>query len=94
MEGSKGLSTASSPEKSKQQRDSIEEVEREVKNGEYADDAVERNQQGSIWCWNVNGLRAAIRNGSLMNFLRDFQPDVLCLNETKVDAAALEKEKI
>ncbi len=35
-----------------------------------------------IISWNVNGIRAAIRNG-LLTFAQDADPDILCLQETK-----------
>ena len=34
--------------------------------------------------WNVNGIRAAIRKGFL-NFIEKYDPDILCLQETKVE---------
>ncbi len=36
-----------------------------------------------IYSWNVNGLRAVIRKGSLKDFISNEQPDILCLQETK-----------
>jgi exodeoxyribonuclease-3 len=33
--------------------------------------------------WNVNGLRAVLRKGTFEPFVRKFQPDILCLQETK-----------
>ena len=36
-----------------------------------------------IFSWNVNGLRAVLRKGSLQNFIAKEQPDILCLQETK-----------
>lgn len=36
-----------------------------------------------IYSWNVNGLRAVIRKGSLEEFIKNEQPDILCLQETK-----------
>ena len=35
-----------------------------------------------IISWNVNGIRAAVKKG-LYDKIRDMQPDVLCLQETK-----------
>lgn len=35
-----------------------------------------------ILCWNVNGLRAVHKKGSLESLLRD-RPDILCVQETK-----------
>lgn len=36
-----------------------------------------------LMSWNVNGLRAVIRKGSFIEFVRQYKPDVLCLQETK-----------
>lgn len=36
-----------------------------------------------IFSWNVNGLRAVIRKGALQKFIKEYQPDILCLQETK-----------
>ncbi len=36
-----------------------------------------------IFSWNVNGLRAAIRNNGFNKFLKEYDPDILCLQETK-----------
>ena len=36
-----------------------------------------------IFSWNVNGLRAVIRKGQFQAFIDKYQPDVLCLQETK-----------
>ena len=36
-----------------------------------------------IFSWNVNGLRAVIRKGALQRFIEEYQPDILCLQETK-----------
>jgi len=46
-----------------------------------------------IISWNVNGIRACIRNGFL-DFLNEYQPDVLGLQEIKISKEVLEKEKI
>ncbi len=37
----------------------------------------------TIVSWNVNGIRAAVRNG-FMDWLRASEPDVVCLQETRV----------
>jgi len=42
-----------------------------------------KNRHTSIISWNVNGLRAVIRKGSLDAFLKKHDPDILCLQETK-----------
>ena len=36
-----------------------------------------------ICSWNVNGLRAVIRKGALQDFIDKYDPDILCLQETK-----------
>lgn len=36
-----------------------------------------------IFSWNVNGLRAVINKGALQEFVKEHQPDILCLQETK-----------
>jgi exodeoxyribonuclease-3 len=41
-----------------------------------------------IYSWNVNGVRAAMRNG-LGAWLSEARPDILCLQETRLDAAAV-----
>ena len=37
----------------------------------------------TIFSWNVNGLRAVIKKGALQEFISRFDPDILCLQETK-----------
>lgn len=36
-----------------------------------------------IFSWNVNGIRAVLRKGALQDFIAEYQPDILCLQETK-----------
>lgn len=38
-----------------------------------------------IFSWNVNGIRAVARKGELQPFLDKFDPDILCLQETKAN---------
>lgn len=45
----------------------------------------------TLLSWNVNGLRAVVRKGFLA-WLREAAPDVLCLQETRVDEAHLPQE--
>ncbi|MDE2071535.1 MAG: exodeoxyribonuclease III [Patescibacteria group bacterium] len=35
--------------------------------------------------WNVNGLRAVLKKGTFQSFIKDYKPDVLCLQETKAE---------
>ncbi len=36
-----------------------------------------------LYSWNVNGIRAVINKDKLLPFIRNEQPDILCLQETK-----------
>lgn len=44
----------------------------------------------TIISWNVNGLRAVIRKSLFLEFLKKYNPDVLCLQETKADRTQVE----
>ncbi len=47
-----------------------------------------------IISWNTNGLRATIKNGHLTPLFSKYKADILCLQETKVEAEQLpEKDK-
>ena len=37
----------------------------------------------NIYSWNVNGLRAVIKKGAFLSFMKDKNPDILCIQETK-----------
>lgn len=37
----------------------------------------------TLYSWNVNGIRAVIRKDSLTDFIKKYQPEVLCVQETK-----------
>lgn len=43
-----------------------------------------------IASWNVNGIRAVWNKGELQNFITAYQPDVLCLQETKAERGQAE----
>jgi UDP-galactopyranose mutase len=47
-----------------------------------------------IYSWNVNGIRAVIGRKQLQTFIEKYSPDVLCINETKIDEAALAKQNV
>ena len=81
-----------SPSKQKLSRDKIQNVEEETKQLNSVEQPKVRD--GKVWCWNVNGVRACLKDGSLVNFLNEVKPDVLCFNETKIDEIALEREGI
>jgi len=36
-----------------------------------------------LFSWNVNGLRAVLSKGAFQSFIEKYQPDILCLQETK-----------
>lgn len=36
-----------------------------------------------LFSWNVNGIRAVLNKGALQQFVKDYDPDILCLQETK-----------
>jgi exodeoxyribonuclease III len=43
-----------------------------------------------IYSWNVNGIRAVLKKGDLERFLKEHDPDILCLQETKADQSQVE----
>ncbi len=43
-----------------------------------------------LFSWNVNGIRAVLRKGELQKFLAEYQPDILCLQETKAEQGQAE----
>jgi len=45
-----------------------------------------------ISCWNINGLRATLSKAHLQDYMKERAPDILCLNETKIDKESLDRE--
>lgn len=43
-----------------------------------------------VYSWNVNGIRAVNRKGLFLPFINKFQPDILCLQETKAEQGQVE----
>jgi len=43
-----------------------------------------------IISWNVNGIRAVIKKGLFVPFIEKYQPDILCLQETKANREQVE----
>lgn len=43
-----------------------------------------------IYSWNVNGIRAVIKKGTFQQFVGEYQPDILCLQETKAQQGQAE----
>ena len=44
--------------------------------------------------WNINGIRAILKKGNLLNYISQSNPDVLCLNEIRIDQTLLESSGI
>lgn len=38
-----------------------------------------------IFSWNVNGIRAVIKKGEFNKFIKTYNPDILCIQETKAE---------
>ncbi|PIT94909.1 exodeoxyribonuclease III [Candidatus Falkowbacteria bacterium CG10_big_fil_rev_8_21_14_0_10_39_9] len=47
-----------------------------------------------IISWNINGLRAIMKKGALVDFLTETKPDIVCLQEIKISVAKLVQENI
>lgn len=43
-----------------------------------------------LFSWNVNGIRAVIKKGDFATFIEKYQPDILCLQETKAEQGQAE----
>jgi exodeoxyribonuclease-3 len=43
-----------------------------------------------LYSWNVNGIRAVLTKGTFQTFIKDHDPDVLCLQETKAKPEQVE----
>lgn len=43
-----------------------------------------------LFSWNVNGIRAVVRKGELQTFMKKYNPDILCLQETKAEQGQAE----
>lgn len=43
-----------------------------------------------LYSWNVNGIRAVINKGAIQTFLKNEDPDILCLQETKAEKKQVE----
>ncbi len=41
------------------------------------------NRDMKMFSWNVNGLRAVLKKGAFQEFLAKYDPDIICLQETK-----------
>jgi exodeoxyribonuclease-3 len=45
-----------------------------------------------IYSWNVNGIRATVKNGTFQAFMAAHKPDIVCLQETKAERGQVEIE--
>jgi hypothetical protein len=54
-------------------------------------DGIIPNKTIKISAWNVNGFRSIAKKGNLIEFIENEQPDIICLNETKLDLKVYEK---
>ena len=48
----------------------------------------------NIFSWNINGIRAVEKKGSLGSFIENKNPDIACFQEIKIDATLLSKEDL
>jgi exodeoxyribonuclease III len=44
----------------------------------------------TLLSWNVNGIRAVVRKDVFAPFIKEYQPDILCLQETKAERGQAE----
>ncbi len=44
----------------------------------------------NIYSWNVNGIRAVVKKGAFQEFMAKYDPDILCLQETKAEQGQAE----
>jgi exodeoxyribonuclease-3 len=43
-----------------------------------------------LYSWNVNGIRAVLKKGTFQLFIKEHDPDILCLQETKAEQGQAE----
>lgn len=44
----------------------------------------------TVFSWNVNGIRAVVKKDTFLPFVQKYQPDILCLQETKAERGQAE----
>jgi exodeoxyribonuclease-3 len=47
-------------------------------------------RQVKLFSWNINGVRSAIKKGSLQSFVAEHEPDILCLQEIRAHESEAE----
>lgn len=55
-------------------------------NGKFGKDKI------LVASWNVNGIRAVQKKHELEDYFKAVNPDILCINESKIDTIAFQKE--
>lgn len=48
------------------------------------------SMQIKLFSWNVNGIRAGLKKGTFLDFIKTYQPNLLCLQETKAKRGQVE----
>ncbi len=43
-----------------------------------------------LYSWNVNGIRAVLNKGTFQKFMKEYSPDILCIQETKAQEGQAE----
>ena len=43
-----------------------------------------------LFSWNVNGIRAVLNKGEFTTFIETYDPDIVCLQETKAQRGQVE----
>lgn len=61
-------------------------------NERSADDFSDHRGELRLFSWNVNGIRAVLRKQALQEFLTNYRPDVLCLQEIKAKPSQVDYE--
>ena len=51
-------------------------------------------QKMNFAMWNVNGIRSVLNKHALRDLIDKYNPDFICINETKINAELYAKEKI
>lgn len=47
----------------------------------------------SLHCWNINGIRAVVAKEPFQEYIKEYSPDILCLQEIKAQDHQIPKEK-
>ncbi|KAL9969744.1 hypothetical protein ACROYT_G021999 [Oculina patagonica] len=85
------------PKSKKAKKDSSEsedsnEAEEEEEEVDFACAATNKKWNMKISSWNVNGIRAWMKSGSSLAYVKREDPDVFCIQETKCQEDTLPKE--